>query len=112
MIIGKENITPNDSCDKVTGENGSGVIWPVIQGTSANGIGPYTKDAIIADDAFLGGKRILAIHGCFTYETFGKPHKSGYCFLLRPGFTDAGILGPMANWTWGYCPGADQNFAD
>jgi hypothetical protein len=111
-VLTPDKFVPNDSCEKVTEENGSGVIWPRVEGTSANSLGPYSKEVIIADDAFLQGNKFLGIRGCFAYDAFGKSHFSAYCFFLRPTQTDASVRATLDNWSWGYCPGVKQNFAD
>jgi hypothetical protein len=59
------------------------------------------------DQTFANGTTVLYVQGCFAYNTFGKPHRSSYCYYLQP------ILGqPSEQWLFNSCPGEDQASAD
>jgi len=112
-IIPSNRFQANDSCAKVTKENSAGVIWPMIPGTTnPMTIGPLEKDTFRADADFINRNNLLGIHGCFFYQTFGKNHRSAYCFFLRPVFMADGSVTPMDKWSWAICPGEKQNYAD
>jgi hypothetical protein len=106
FVIEQLKVGPNDTCSKLPNdaEPVIGVVWPssVIGGYTSRGSTPIQADA-----EFLNRNKVLGYHGCFTYETFGEPHFSAYCFFLAP------VAGhSVADWPWGQCPGKDQNFAD
>ena len=66
--------------------------------------------AVAADTvtpALADGTGVLYMHGCFVYTTFGKRHRSSYCFYLEP-VADQ----PSEKWPLKNCPGEGQAYAD
>jgi hypothetical protein len=100
-------VEKNNTCSKLTSETNPVicVVWP------GGDIGQYTSRGsnppIRADREFLNQHKILGYHGCFRYETFGEPHFTAYCYILDPRPSHS-----VADWLWGLCPGAHQNFAN
>jgi hypothetical protein len=107
FFIEQLKVSPNNTCSKLANETEPviGVVWPgaAVGGYTSRGSAP----PILADAEFLNQHKLLGYHGCFRYETFGKPHFTAYCFFLDPHTGHA-----VSDWLWGSCPGKQQNFAD
>ncbi len=103
----------NDTCSRVTSDNGAGAIWPFLGGSETpNFLFPTQGTALRADQDFLDAQKMLGFHGCMEYESFQERHHSAYCFFLAPGIDANGITNKVAAWTWILCQGERQNFAD
>jgi hypothetical protein len=95
-------IPPNHSCDGVIPRKGQWVVYP-----SALNERHFAAVAEKVDQALASGTKILYIQGCFVYKTFGKTHRSSYCFYLEPVRDQASDKWPLKN-----CPGEGQAYAD
>jgi hypothetical protein len=95
-------IPPNHSCEGVIARKGQWVVYP-----SAINERYFAVAAEMVDQALANSAKVLYIHGCFRYSTFGKPHRSSYCFYLEP-LPDQ----PSEKWPLKNCPGEGQAFAD
>jgi hypothetical protein len=95
-------IPPNHSCDGVKSREGQWVVYP-----SAINERHFAAAADMVDQSLVDGTRVLCIHGCFVYTTFGKTHRSSYCFYLEP-IPDQ----PSEKWPLKNCPGEGQANAD
>jgi hypothetical protein len=66
---------------------GAQVVYPST-GFASNQLS-VTLDKGLIDDKVVSGDKILAVSGCFVYETFDSPHHSTFCFFYRSGMTKA-----------------------
>ena len=79
----------------------------VIAGAGGDAVFPYPDrpsriiiDSVgIADEKLWVGNTTLIIKGCLGYLTFGQPHFSQFCYILRPE-----PPAPMGEWKFVTCP--------
>jgi hypothetical protein len=95
-------IPSNHSCDGATPRKGQWVVYP-----SAINERHFAVVAETVDQPLASGTKVLYIQGCFIYSTFGKRHRSSYCFYLEP-VPDQ----PSEKWQLKNCPGEGQAYAD
>ena len=95
-------VPPNHSCDGVKPRKGQWVVYP-----SAINQRQFVAAPDKVDQSLINGTKALYIHGCFVYRTFGKTHRSSYCFYLEP-VPDY----PSEKWQFKNCPGEGQAYAD
>jgi hypothetical protein len=95
-------IPSNHSCDGATPRKGQWVVYP-----SAINERHFAVVAEKVDQPLASGTKVLYIQGCFIYSTFGKRHRSSYCFYQEP-VPDQ----PSEKWPLKNCPGEGQAYAD
>jgi len=93
----------NQTCDSLYPVDGGGVVYP--------GAGAITRSDALRDigmnrlafAATVNQTSIFYIEGCIAYLTLGKPHKSGFCYFLKPPFESSG-----AGLDFKICPTGNQ----
>lgn len=94
---------PNTTCNGLVPSEGSQTIYPSATQFYQSSIPPRAD--FVVDNALINQDIILQWQGCFVYLTFDSPHKSAFCFWLRPIDNE-----PITNWSWNFC--TSGNFAD
>jgi hypothetical protein len=74
-----------DTCRLSKPVTGTQVVYPT-SGFSSNSQN-VTIDKSGIDDQLISGASMIFVVGCFSYETFGQPHYSAFCFYYKNGFT-------------------------
>ena len=99
----KSPFPANKTCDYIYPVEGARIAYP---GTST-----YTLSQSLLDkpmgrltfDAVQAQAVIFVVNGCLKYITLGKPHKSSFCFYLKPISGDG-----SAGWEFKICPTGNE----
>lgn len=69
----------NETCSR---PNESGLV--VYPSTNPKEATTYPNQHFPDQSAVLDGTKALVIEGCISYETFGEPHYSAFCYYVQP----------------------------
>jgi hypothetical protein len=80
-------VPKNNSCDNLKPVTGRAVFPPSPVNTNyaifEDSI--HGQPPLRVENQILNGTRFYGVNACFAYNTFGKPHHTGVCFILTYG---------------------------
>jgi hypothetical protein len=84
------------SCENLLPMKDGETVFPSQRTIYTTGIPP--EKALLYRDTLQQKSEVLVWQGCCAYRTFAQPHKSRFCFWLRPQ-----DKAPISDWVWNFC---------
>ncbi len=79
-------VPENTSCDGLSTIKGRAIMSP--SGGSLIAVGwnfdsRHSERPFLVDDEILNGRKFYVVSGCAAYNTYSKPHKTSFCYILE-----------------------------